>query len=227
MAWKNVCPIQECEGKRFKNLDNLKKHMEEVHGGYTASDIAESGELPTEEPGAESQAPAPRAEVIDFDRERETRPPAERPRKSSKMNRELNDSLNEVLELQVRHTLGVPLTPEQAQRLMDKRAEVRNALIGFEFNFDDRVVKLEHPFFRILITIILVILPFVPTLPELRQKMAEQKSAAEKVKNPKKVNPPPTPIPVPSASPTPAPVNASDDTKQVQDEAAKGLMVEA
>jgi hypothetical protein len=167
MAWKNVCV--QC-GRRFRSLENLKAHMALVHGGYTAEQIADSGgeARPASEPLDFGEgASDPVGQVEDAG---ERQPPPEKPRRSTRQNRELNDKLNDVLELQVRRLLGFKLTQEQEQRVAEDGAQVRNAMIGFEFDFEERTVKLESRIWRFLIMILLVVAPFSPTLPELLRK---------------------------------------------------------
>lgn len=186
MAWKIVCPRPEC-GKRFKRLERLKGHMADRHGGYTEEEIAsvvsrigstaeavpENGEFQLRPPGEHQDGNGDGAATDIPETQGEPRRPTE-PRRSTRRNRELNDSLNQALVLCVRHLTG-EITPEEKAQLAEKQKGLLLALCGVEFDFDATVVKFQSRIWLVLAVAFTFLVPRLPSFSDIIKNAREAK----------------------------------------------------
>lgn len=159
------CP--ECE-KTCASLSGLKGHMARMHGGYTDEQIA----------AVAAVAPPPEPTPViegEFVPEPPPIPPpptpepvAAEPKRYTKHSRELNDQLNAALQLCLKH-LTKGMTDEERQQLDFYRSAVTSALIGVEFDFDERLFVLRS---KIWLLVSVAILYGIEKLPSLNAMLA-------------------------------------------------------
>jgi hypothetical protein len=158
-----TCP--QCEGKEFDSLTAWKYHMQAEHGGYTSDDISES--LP---PGGDPHAD-----------QTESAAGTVKPKKVTARARELNDKFNEGLNLLFKHFID-GLTDADKIRLFEIREEVSSAVIGVEFDFEERLVKISS---KVALGIAVTCLWVLPQIPSFKEIIAKAKENADKSKSEK------------------------------------------
>ena len=144
------CPQCPPDAETFDSLQRLKTHMAKEHGGYDSSDIASAvPQRPIEETGGVT----PKAQ--------EGAPPSP-PKKTSRLNRELNEAMNEGLTLCVRH-MTAGLDEIQKARLAEITGKITTAVMGVEFDFEQKIVSVSGKFWLILGLALLYVVPRLPT----------------------------------------------------------------
>ena len=158
-AFVMVCPDCDPEQK-FDTLEAWKEHMQKEHGGYTSSEVA-SG-LPREA-GAESRPqPGTTAAVS----------PA-KPKRLSSRARELNDKVNRCVSLVIKHVIS-GVTDEERQEIERLRADVTEAFVGIEFDFEERLFSLSGKWAVLAVMVLLYTLPSIPSMKEAIAKAREK-----------------------------------------------------
>lgn len=166
-----VCP--DCDGRRFDTLAEFKSHMQRKHGGLEVSgsevDSIETGDVTTsmtgETPQTDRTSPNPVSTTS-----------APKPRTLSKKARELNDKLNEAINLVIKHFVD-GLTEMDTERLSVLRGEVSTAVVGVEFDFEQRLFAVSG---KIALAITVGCLYVLPKLPTLKQMAAKAKDKDKK-----------------------------------------------
>jgi len=171
MAERYACP--HCE-KTYAGMPALKTHISRMHGGYTDDEIAAilqaAQPAPTEvpvpvEPGTEEPPPQVVAAVSE---------PESSPKKMTKYSRELNEHLNLALQLGIKH-LTRGLNDMERDNLDSYRREVTAALIGVEFDFDERLIVLRNKIWLAVAVLLLYGVEKLPTFAEMFKMIKEPK----------------------------------------------------
>lgn len=180
---KNRC--SQC-GKGFNNLENLKAHMTREHGGFTASEIVDAVNT-SENPDAPPSGD-PISENAPFELTPDAPEPKQaEPRRSSRRNRELNDRLNAAMDTIIEKALGMPVSEQRLSELKTIRSEVRNAIFGVEFDFDEKIVKVGSRWVLVVLLLALYVFPYMPPIP-FQKLIADMKAGKKKINEPNKNN---------------------------------------
>jgi len=144
--------------------------MQREHGGYTSSEIDES--LPeSTTPSADGERTGSRSDADGT---------AVKPKRLSARARELNDKFNEALNLILKHFLE-GLSEQELTRLAEIRGEVSSAVIGVEFDFEERIFKVKG---RMWLGIAVALLWILPQIPSMKELLAKAKESKNEVPNP-------------------------------------------
>ncbi len=148
-----ICPHCEPE-KQFETLEAWKGHMQSEHGGYTSSEVA-AGQEATQE----------RAGGVAGKGLAGSTPPTAKPKRLSARARELNDKVNRCVSLVLKHIIS-GVTEDERQELEKLRADVTEAFVGIEFDFEERLFKIEGKWAILLVMVLLYTLPSLPSMKE-------------------------------------------------------------
>lgn len=165
-----VCPT--CPDAAFESLEQWKDHMQHEHGGYTAEEVSEGL-------GASSSNTSSDDASLDkggtpMDTSRPTKP-----KKLSAKARELNEKVNRCISLILKHLIS-GITEAEQQELEQSRADVTQAFVGIEFDFEERIFSLSG---RWAIIVAIILLYTVPALPSMKDALAKvRQKALEKIK---------------------------------------------
>jgi hypothetical protein len=158
-----VCP--DCDGRKFYTLAEFRSHMQRKHGGMVVD-------------GAEPESPEGNAEPVTPIQTEEHPATVEqpKPKRLSGKARELNDKLNEAINLVVKHFID-GLNDFELDRLSLLRGEVSAAVVGVEFDFEQRLFSVSG---KIALAITVACLYVLPKLPNFKQMAAKAKEKADK-----------------------------------------------
>lgn len=157
-----TCP--NCESKpRFDSLGGFKYHMQKEHGGYLASDIEAASPSVSDSREAVAARPGTPAATA----------PVQKTKKLSAKARELNDKFNRCITLCIKHLMK-GLTETEITELEQLRGDVSEAVIGVEFDFEDKLVAVSGKWALVIALGLLYILPQIPTLKDVIAKAREQ-----------------------------------------------------
>lgn len=184
MPERYSCPSPDC-GKSYASLGGLKTHMARMHGGYTPEEIATASAEPT--PPAESVD----SEVVVVDDDgavhpatQETAPPppppmqSDRPKVITRRSRELNDTLNSAIQLAIKHlTRGID--DAERQQLDYARREITAALVGVEFDFDEKLIVLRSKIWLLVSVILLYAVEKLPTFADMFKMLKKETAKKE------------------------------------------------
>lgn len=168
-----TCGDPACGSKRFYSTTEFKSHMQRKHGGLevSSSDVepieAGQGDNTADTPGGR---PASTTSAL---------PEAPKPKKLSAKARELNDKLNEAINLCIKHFID-GLTEADTERLSVLRGEVSTAVIGVEFDFEQRLFAVSGKIALAITVAALYVLPRLPTLKQMAAKSKEKAAIATK-----------------------------------------------
>lgn len=165
-----TCGMDTCNGRHFYTAAEFKSHMQRKHGGLevSSSDVepieAGQGDSAADTPGGR---PASTTSAL---------PEAPKPKKLSAKARELNDKLNEAINLCIKHFID-GLTEGDTERLSVLRGEVSTAVIGVEFDFEQRLFAVSGKIALAITVAALYVLPRLPTLKQMAAKSKEKAAA--------------------------------------------------
>lgn len=142
--FKYFCP--DHPDQEFDSSAGWRYHMQKFHGGVTGSD--------TDAPSTPLSDNAP-SKV------------AARPRKLSAKSRELNEKMNKCCNLAVKHLVD-GINEKEQEELGVLRGELFMAILGIEFNFDDKLIAISNKWILVLV---LVALYLVPNMPSFKDQM--------------------------------------------------------
>lgn len=176
-----TCP--ECKDT-FTSLNGFKGHMTNKHGGFSAGELIAATEASAEAGESDPNMPeVVKSEIAQAEVIHRTREPAEvqEPKRLTKRSRELNDKVNDVIQLLIKHmTKG--LTPDELARIESARGELATAIVGVEFDFERKMLAITGNFWLIVLLIAMYTVPALPTAKEL---FVKAKAAADKQKEAK------------------------------------------
>lgn len=167
-----VCPESDCNGKPYYSLAEFRSHMQRKHGGI-AVPSSEVDALPSSDvdestsSGNNGHRPSESTSV-----------PLPKPKKLSAKARELNDKLNEAINLVIKHFID-GLSELEVERLGTLRGEVSAAVVGVEFDFENRLFSVSGKVALAITVAALYVLPKLPTLKQIQAKAKEQRDAAK------------------------------------------------
>lgn len=162
-----TCGDAACNGKRFYSTSEFKGHMQRKHGGL---EVSSSDVEPIEAGQGDSTVDSPNGRPASTT---SALPETPKPKKLSAKARELNDKLNEAINLCIKHFID-GLTEADTERLSVLRGEVSTAVIGVEFDFEQRLFAVSGKIALAITVAALYVLPRLPTLKQMAAKSKEK-----------------------------------------------------
>jgi hypothetical protein len=185
MSERITCPKPDC-GKTYASLSGLKTHMQRMHDGYTPEEIQQA----TASAQTEETPPTSEFSVVDVSDDGEVTdstdysapppPPSAppEPKRVSKRSRDLNDQLNSAIQLGIKH-LTKGLDDADKAQLDFYRNAVVTALIGFEFDFEERIITLRSKVWLLITVGLLYVVEKLPTFSTMFALLGEQRKKAK------------------------------------------------